>query len=837
MKKLLVFLILSLYMLGAVTTSAVSKVSLSVNGIIAQLSNTEAEVNASTVTNGGLNVNCIDDSKSIVAGQLDIPKQNLNNQSIYSKYFSEISKKNREDKVFGIDIINNSGQEELPVTVDKEYILSFGDLISIKVWSDIYMDNKEASSANLLSLEVGKNLLSLEVGKTGNVFIPNIGSFYVVGKSIKTLQNEIINEGKKKLKYFNADITLEKIREIKIFISGEVNKPGYITGTPYSNLFNLLNKTQGVTLKASLRNIKLVRNGQQVSIDLYDYINGNKKINELKLQDGDTIFVPVANNYVLIEGEVNKAGLFEIGNEKDYKALVNLAGGYTKFSNKNNVESYAVVNDKIEINTSGVNEKINNSVFKISINRIDENNRNEIYILGAVVNPGVYSYEKEFTYKDLLKKSGGYIKESVDNIVTIIRGKENKKVINFNPNNENPKLNLGDEVYIYNYMDINNKPYATIQGAVINPGTYEVYEGTRVINLLYSSRGLNEKLNPYMNRVDIFRIDENGRLEVFKVNLNKVLAGDEIENILLRRDDTVKIYTYDEVVKYDDIYIYGEVREPGKYRYYENMTIEDIVFYAKGLLNKADNNIIISRNDISTQKIVEYNIDINRNPDFKILEGDSIFIRKKSEWIDTKIVNLNGFVKYPGSYQLNEKETVSSLINRAGGFKEGAFPEGLQLNRVTSKVVINEMTKSSKEIAIMEKVSNLEYNSKMKIFTRDIELKHGDVINIPEKPTYIKIDGEVYTPGYVVYDKGIKDYKKYIGAAGGYKETAYKKKTFVIKANGKTYENPKDTKIEPGDTIYVPVDTRVKKGFERAMEAFKGTLEIVSSVALIIVLF
>ena len=83
----------------------------------------------------------------------------------------------------------------------------------------------------------------------------------------------------------------------------------------------------------------------------------------------------------------------------------------------------------------------------------------------------------------------------------------------------------------------------------------------------------------------------------------------------------------------------------------------------------------------------------------------------------------------------------------------------------------------------------------------------------------------------------MKNYKDYIGAAGGYKESAYKKKVFVIKSNGKAIDNPKDTTIEPGDTIYIPVDTREKKGFEKAMDAFKGTLEIVSTVALIIVLF
>lgn len=838
MKKILsLCLVFTSILFGAVSTSTISSINSSVKSIdTTQLTNTEANAKASdevsnflktTTTGTGIEAENYANQDTKIQN-LDVYNGGLNNkkESIYAKYFSEILKKENKSEIFGLNTINNSGIEVLPVTIDKEYLLSFGDVVSLKVWSDLFTGESESTKVS-----------SLEIGKNGTIFVPDVGSFYVIGKSIKSVQNEVISAGKKKLKYFNAEIGLEKIREIKVFVSGEVNKPGYVLATPYSNLFNLFNRAMGITEKASLRNIKVIRNSQEIKIDLYPYLMGNKKIEELKLQDGDTIFVPVANNFVVVEGEVNKNGIYELGDEKDYKSIINLAGGFTKFSDKVTIQSYFVDESKITIKSSNLNDKIVGNIFKITVNKIDDNNRNDLYFLGAIVNPGVYSYEDNITFKDLLKKSGGYIKESSENYATIIRGKETKEVINFNPQLSNPKLALGDEIYVYNYTDINNRPYANIQGAVVNVGSYEIYEGSRILNLLYSARGLDEKQQPYMNRADLFRIDENGRLKVYKVNLNKVLAGDETENIIVKRNDVIKVYTYDEIIKYDDIYIYGEVREPGKYRYYENMTLEDLVFYAKGLINKADNNIVIARNDENTRQMLEFTVDIERNPDFKILEGDSIFVRKKVDWLDSKIVKVEGFVKYPGSYQLNEKETLTSLIKRAGGFKADAYPTGLQLNRASNKVSMDETTKEEKVITVMERVSNIEYNSKTKEFVRDIELKDGDTVYVPENPTFVKIEGEVYNPSYVIYDKKLKNYKDYISSAGGYKETAYKKKTFVIKANGKTYENPKDTNIEPGDTIYVPLDSREKKGFDRAMEAFKGTLEIVSTIALIIVLF
>lgn len=667
----------------------------------------------------------------------------------------------------------------------------------------------------------------------GTIFIPNIGTFQVSGKTIGTLQGEIVAEGKKKLKYFNAEINLEKIREISIFVLGEVNKPGQILTTPYTNILNLLNRAQGITGKASLRKIKIVRGNEEINVDLYGYLLGNKKIDDLKLRDGDTLIVPVAKDLVIVEGAVNKEGIYEYNGETDYKSIINIAGGYSKLANKDMLQAYFVNEDNIEIINASSQDKVKANLMKLSVMRIDEKNKNEIYLLGAAVNTGEYPFVKGIKFSELLKKAGGFVRESSENYVTIIRGKENKIVLNFNPKKEDPVLELGDEIYIYNYNDVNNKAYASIQGAVISAGNYEVYEGSRVLNLLYSARGLNEKANPYMNRADIFRIDENGRLKVFKVDLNKLIKGDIQENILLKRNDIIKIYTYDEIVKFDDIYIYGEVREQGKYTYYENMSLEDLIFYAKGLQNKADNNIVVVRNDIQSKQPIEFNIDIERNPDFQLLEGDVIFVRKKADWQETKLVKLEGFVKYPGTYTLNQGETLATIINRAGGFVDGAFPEGLQLIRRLPTAKVDNSTL----VYETQKVSNFEYDGNKKTFTRDVELKDGDSIYIPEKPTTVKVQGEVYSPSYVIYDGTMKNYEDYINASGGYKETAYKKKTYVIKANGKIITKPKKEKIEPGDTIYVPEDTRATKGFERTMAAFKGTLEIVSTVALIIVLF
>ncbi len=731
-------------------------------------------------------------------------------QSLYREYFTSGLKKEGVGGLFGINIINNATNTWVPLSINNEYLLGIGDRISVKIWSSLF--STEVQSTQILSLEIGKN---------GSIFIPELGSFQSNNKSINTLQNEILVEGRKKLKHFNVEITLEKIREISIFVLGEVNRPGQVVTTPYNNILNVLNRVGGVTGKASLRKIKIIRDNKEINVDLYDYFLGTKKIEELKLRDGDTLIIPMAKDLVVIQGEVKKPAIYEVNEEKDYLSLINLAGGLGKLADKALIQGYFIQDGKITIESIKIDQKIKNNVYRIDVNKIDETDRNNIYLLGAVVNPGIYAFEKGIKFKDLLQKSGGITKESTESFGTIIRGRENKTVINFDLEKDNPELQLEDEVYIYSYKDVNTGIFANIQGAVVNQGSYTIYEGTKAMNLIYSARGLKESVIPYMNRADLFRIDENGKLKVYKLDLNKLMAGDENENILIKRNDVLKIYTYEEVIRYDDVYIYGEVREPGRYRYYENMTVEDLVFYSKGLKLKADSNIVVVRNDINNKKETEFVIDIERNPDFRILERDVLFVRKKAEWEETKLVKIEGFVKYPGTYHINPKETMASLLERVGGFKEEAFPAGIKFNRGESK----------------QAITNFEYNEKSNSFVRDIELMDGDTIYVPQKSSVVKVEGEVYLPSYIVYDKEMKNYEDYIEAAGGYKESAYKKRVFVVKANGKAIDKPKKAEIEPGDMIYVPLDTRTKKGFEKFMDNFKGTLEIVSSVALIILLF
>ncbi|MCI5561426.1 MAG: SLBB domain-containing protein, partial [Phocaeicola sp.] len=160
---------------------------------------------------------------------------------------------------------------------------------------------------------------------------------------------------------------------------------------------------------------------------------------------------------------------------------------------------------------------------------------------------------------------------------------------------------------------------------------------------------------------------------------------------------------------------------------------------------------------------------------------------------------------------------ISSFIERAGGLTEFAYIRGAKLLR--------EMTKEEKERtyaallakATVEKdssiIANLDYKAQpvgidLEAALRnpgsdkDLILKAGDVLTIPQYIATVKISGAVMYPNTVIYDQN-KTLRQYIKQAGGFSRLAMKRKPYVIYLNGQVATGS-TAKIEPGCEIVVP---------------------------------
>ncbi|MFL2485710.1 MAG: SLBB domain-containing protein [Gammaproteobacteria bacterium] len=212
---------------------------------------------------------------------------------------------------------------------------------------------------------------------------------------------------------------------------------------------------------------------------------------------------------------------------------------------------------------------------------------------------------------------------------------------------------------------------------------------------------------------------------------------------------------------------------------------------------------------------------------------------KNSELIT---VYINGEANYPGTLTLNKSTTFKDLYSIIGGLSDYAFQDGIILQRESVRqqqiAAVKKAQESLREyLAINQQLGQQTLNAEsVEFLTQNINpdllgriggdfsedsklidtflLEDGDTIFIPRKMNTVTIIGEVLSPNTIVYQKG-KRLNKYINMAGGYKDFANKRNTYVIKANG-VIEKKKwnllfqTNSIGPGDVIVVPRDMTIR---------------------------
>jgi protein involved in polysaccharide export with SLBB domain len=233
-----------------------------------------------------------------------------------------------------------------------------------------------------------------------------------------------------------------------------------------------------------------------------------------------------------------------------------------------------------------------------------------------------------------------------------------------------------------------------------------------------------------------------------------------------------------------------------------------------------------------------------------LLQGhDSLTINTDPRWSQPHTVEITGEVKYPGIYPIARGEQLSSLIKRAGGITDIAFPDGAFLSRPSvaereaseMRTLADAIERGMKATILERADETLRPGESLSVATDVIELLRGveppgrvvidlpkildesagggvsdadvllladDKINIPEFRQVISVIGEVNYPATHTFidDASVSDY---IEMSGGLTSKTREKLVYVVHANGtaslKTSRRGNNG-INPGDTIVVPLD-------------------------------
>ncbi|MDD4205693.1 MAG: SLBB domain-containing protein, partial [Candidatus Delongbacteria bacterium] len=421
-----------------------------------------------------------------------------------------------------------------------------------------------------------------------------------------------------------------------------------------------------------------------------------------------------------------------------------------------------VIIDPVELNDGDIV-----TIFPISDILI-----NYVNIEGPVLLPGKYSLSQDMTLKDLLNETGGLLPETYMNKAHITRTLPDltTKLLDVNLNSEadlNIKLESSDLVKIYSRWELVTRKTVQISGHVKKTGIIYLDAESRVSDLIYKAGGLEDEVfrkKTYLERADLIRYNDDGiTTRIIPVNLNKILAGDKAEDMVLENKDHLKIYDINVTVFPKTVSIKGLVRKPGQFDMSVNMGVEDLILQAGGFEKEAyQYEAEVFRVDpynITPDKLVSvHKVKVTREnfkagtPDknkFILQDRDLVVVRQHPDFQYQRNIELKGEVKFPGTYSLmKEKETLAELIERAGGLKNEAFSQGITLERGDKQVLSD-----------FEKVSKGSRGG-------SLVLQHGDVITVPKHPGVVSVEGFVFTPGLVKYTKGW-DLDDYVAAAGG----------------------------------------------------------------------
>ena len=630
------------------------------------------------------------DEKADNKGDVQTGKEGI---SLFDRYLSSASPLEVSTKLesFGYDLfagVDLASPKDLPVPAD--YMVGPGDEINILLWGRM------------------SSQFNLTVSREGTIQFPNIGPLSVGGMTYEEVKRYLTRQAKN-IVGAEINVTMGRLRSIQVFVLGETKKPGAYTVSAMSTLTNALMAAGGPTMIGSLRKVELKRNNKNIaSMDFYELLLKGDKSKDLRLQNGDVIFVPTVGPIVGIAGNVKRPAVYELKDDNGLAGVLELAGGiiptaYTQQIQVERVERYErrIVIDINDRESGAVKNFKLQDADLVKVFSIVGKDANVIYLNGNVKRPGKYEIKKGMRLKDVIKDESELLDKTYFDYALIKRlvpPTLEVKLIPFNlgdllfkgSQEDNIGLVPQDSIFIFPKSFFKDSPTVTIHGEVRKAGGFPLEENLTIKDLVLMAGGLTK--DAFYDDFEIYKTDpETKEVTLHKFNLAKAMDGDEANNIKLNDMDRVVIHSVWENVPKQYLTVSGDVNKPGQYPYAANMTIKDLIFASGSLLESAyiddaeltSHTVKDGKLSIMSQKKIDVRRVMADDHEHNIIlkPYDSLFIRRISEWKEEKHAEIKGEVVFPGRYIIKKGERLSSLIERAGGFTDKVHLRGAVFTR------------------------------------------------------------------------------------------------------------------------------------------------------------
>ena len=412
---------------------------------------------------------------------------------------------------------------------------------------------------------------------------------------------------------------------------------------------------------------------------------------------------------VNIVGEVNLPGTYNFSAFNTAYNAIYVAGGITENATLREIKLYR--NNKL-VNTIDVYKFLNRGDGSSNI-RLENNDlivvgpyTNRVTIEGAVKIPGKFETKQDETLADLLSYSGGLSENAFKKSIKLTRIIDGElKIVDINSDQfEFFKPMSGDKFLVDQIIEkYNNR--VIVNGAVYRPGTFSVFDGMSIKDLIEKAGGL--KSDVYYEKAYVVRTNKDYSTTTISIDLKNEMNN---PSFILKEEDILNILSLNDLSEDSYVEISGEINNPGVFPYSENLSVSDLILLAGGFKeNASESRIEINRRLSSDEKLNENNIteiltfDFNQNLKESLIiikPFDQIIIRKNPNFYVQQYARVEGEVMYPGKYAISSKnERISDLMNRSGGFKNMAYLKGATLIRLTEFAELkSDLTKKIKNL-------------------------------------------------------------------------------------------------------------------------------------------
>ncbi|HJS91153.1 MAG TPA: SLBB domain-containing protein [Steroidobacteraceae bacterium] len=690
---------------------------------------------------------------------------------------------------FGYDLFSSQQSGFAPpgnIPVPTSYIVGPGDTVDLELYGKQQGD------------------YSLAVDRNGYIHIPGLGPLQVAGLKYDQVKQRIQHEISTQMIGVESSVTMGVLRTIQVFVTGDVNIPSSYQVSSLSTVTNALYVAGGVSKIGSLRNVEVKRDGRVIAkLDVYALLLHGNSSGDVRLQQGDVVFVPPVGPTVSIGGEVRRPAIYEVRSGDTIGDVLSLAGGLVpdadphaaKLERVDGGADLKVVD--LDLTSSSQLAMRLHAGDILTVPHILDEMADSVSLEGEALRPGMYAWHAGMHLTNLLTSLAA-LKEDADQRYVLIR----------------------------------RESYPGRRVSVLSADAVRAFQapGTSADPLLQSR-----------DRVIVLPL--------------KADRGDDLAEVLQQLKSQTRDGAAPPIVTID-----GQTIAPGTYPLQPGMRISDLVRAGGGLdsaayrLDAELTRYVVAGGQYRKTEIIPVDLAAalqgNDAADVSLEPYDTLIIKELPYWATQGSVTIAGQVRFPGTYPITEGETLSSLIKRAGGLTPYAFPDGAVFTRVA---IQEEEQKQMDELAVrmqsqlttvaLQSTQTQEGQNAGQALTigenllaqlksaravgrlvislqdainhpgqgADIELRPGDQLLIPRARQYVTVIGEVQNPTAHIWKTGLTR-DDYIEMSGGPTRRADKGEIYVVRADGSVVLKSgsrwfsRSPGIQAGDTIVVPLN-------------------------------